>query len=154
MEKGNSAAFIETKVSISFPEECPTPHPPQRQKHFFSRTYILSFKTAQFWEGKKLLGLIPSSLWMPISHPGLGIVRAPLWALAAPAGPHLCDTNPGKLPGNSTTSPLLLTNFLICTDHTKQLHHSSRNFSLSPRRRVGDTFFPMEGRVGVKVSLL
>lgn len=141
MEKGNSTAFIETKVSRSFPEECPTPHPPQRQKkNLFSRPYFLTFKTAQFLGGKNLLGLVASTPWISITHPGPEVFCAPLWALAAPAGPQVCDTNPGKLPGNSTTSPLLLTDFLIQTDHMKQPHHSSRNFPYHPGEGLGTPF--------------
>lgn len=58
----------------------------------------------------------------------------------------LCDTNRGKLPGNSATSPLLLRNFLIRTNHMKQFYRSGRNLRCHTGGRLfRDTFFPHGG---------
>lgn len=58
----------------------------------------------------------------------------------------LCDTHQGKLPGSSTTSPLLLINFLVWTNRIKQFYHSSRNIHYHAGERLfKDTFFPRGG---------
>lgn len=55
----------------------------------------------------------------------------------------LCDTHQGKLPGSSTTSPLLLINFLVWTNRIKQFYRSSRNIHYHAGERLfRDTFFP------------
>lgn len=111
----------------------------QTEKLLF-KTLFLSLQNCSVLGGKNLLGLILRAPWSSITLPGPEVLRGRVWAPAAPAGPQVCDTNPGKLPGNSTTSPLLLTNFLIRTDHVKQLHHSSRNFPYHPGEGLGTPF--------------
>lgn len=110
------------------------------RKKLLFKTLFFNLQNCSVLGGKNLLGLVASTPWISITHPGPEVFCAPLWALAAPAGPQVCDTNPGKLPGNSTTSPLLLTDFLIQTDHMKQPHHSSRNFPYHPGEGLGTPF--------------
>lgn len=58
-----------------------------------------------------------------------------------------CDTSQGELPGNSTTSPLLLINFLKWPNHTEQFYRSSRNISGCPGEQAPtDAFFPGQSR--------
>ncbi|EOB07528.1 hypothetical protein Anapl_01956 [Anas platyrhynchos] len=58
-----------------------------------------------------------------------------------------CDTSQGELPGNCTTSPLLLINFLKWPNHTEQFYRSSRNISGCPGEQAPtDAFFPGQSR--------
>lgn len=97
--------------------------------------------------GKSLLVCPPTPPppWAP-AHPAHPAAPRASRALPVASVPP-CDTSQGELPGNSTTSPLLLINFLKWPNHMEQFYRSSRNIRGCPGEQAPtDAFFPGQSR--------
>lgn len=113
----------------------------------------------------KTLGLKPSKLLNfggKIFHGSPHAPPSPLGSISQPArrllhvSSTLCDTHQGKLPGSSTTSPLLLINFLVWTNRIKNSFTTAAETFITTQESgsLGTLFFPVEGWVCLHEALV